>query len=201
MAYIGSETAFGRRTRGYAQTATTGWAQFGSAGEAQQYLQRRGWSPSMTQAYVKGWEAWNRKQQQQQTIMDEYEAAQAKAREATAAREAEIRGLYDEIIGRYGPEGSFGKGYEAQLERQKTREVAAGGQALVSSGLYGTTQLAGLGKKFEEEVGAPARLKLEDIRAERLSQAQIGKAGFVERIEDIYPDYAMMAKLMAQASS
>jgi len=138
---------------------------------------------------------------EQQKILSQYEAAQAKAREAAAAREAEIRELYDEIIERYGPTGAFGKGYEAQLERQKAREVAAGGQALVSSGLYGTTQLAGLGKKFEEEVGAPARLKLEDIRAERLSQAQIGKAGFVERIEDIYPDYAMMAKLMAQAFS
>jgi len=199
-AYIGPETAFGKRSS-YTQTGATGWGQFGSAGEAQQFLQKRGYSSSFQQRYMSGWEKWNKGRQEQQDIMGQYEAAQTEAREATKARETEIRGLYDEIIGRYGPGGSFGAGYEAQLERQKTKEVAAGSQALVSSGLYGTTQAAGLGKKFEEEVGAPARLKLEDIKAQAVSQAQKEKAGFIERIEDMYPDYAMMAQLMAQASS
>lgn len=127
--------------------------------------------------------------------------AQNAASRATKKREKEIRGYLDEIIARYGPEGGFGEGYEAQLQRSKTQDVASGAQSLVGSGLYNTTQTAGLGKKWEEEVGAPARLKLEDLRSERLSQAQSDKAGFVERIEDMYPDYGLISQMMQQASS
>ena len=68
-------------------------------------------------------------------------------------------------------------------------------QALVSSGLSSTTQAAGLGKKFEEEVGAPARLQAQDISSQRLSGAEAQKAGFIERREDVGPDYATIASL------
>jgi len=74
-------------------------------------------------------------------------------------------------------------------------------QQMISSGLYGTTTAAGAGRRWEEAVGAPARLRLEDIMMQRLSQAQVGKAGFMERIEEPYPDYAMMAGLMQQGAA
>ena len=134
-------------------------------------------------------------------IMQSMQSSSAAARAANLKRLGEVKGIYDEIINRYRPGGGFGAGFEAQLERAKGRDVASGTQALVSSGLYGTTQTAGLGKKWEEEVGAPARLKLEDLRMDRLSEAQRGKAGVIERVEDQYPDYAMLANLMRSASS
>ena len=93
------------------------------------------------------------------------------------------------------------KGTEAQLERGRTKSVAQGMQALVSSGLASTTQAAGLGKKFEEEVGAPVRLQAQDIASERLSGAERDKAGFIERREDVGPDYATIAGLTQQIGS
>jgi len=58
--------------------------------------------------------------------------------------------------------------------------------------------MAATGRRWEEAVGGPERLKLEDIQMQRLSQAQIGKAGFIERREDIGPDYGMIAQLATQ---
>ena len=125
----------------------------------------------------------------------QYEAATA----ANLRRQQQIEAIFDEIIRRYGPGGTFGRAAEAQLERRKLRDVAAGMQQMVSSGLYGTTVAAALPKKWEEEVGAPARLTLEDIKMQRLSQAQLGKAGFLERIEDQYPSPEMLAQMMSAA--
>lgn len=111
----------------------------------------------------------------------------ASARRANEMRYAQAMSIYDEIIKRYQPGGTFGQAALGQLEKQKVRDVGAETQQMISSGLYGTTTTAGLPGKWEAEVGAPARLRLEDIMMERLSQAQIGKAGFIERREDVYP--------------
>jgi len=72
---------------------------------------------------------------------------------------------------------------------------------LISSGLFGTQAAAGVGMQWERTVGAPARLRLEDIMMQRLSQAQIGKAQAIERREDIYPDYGLMSQLIAQVAA
>lgn len=124
--------------------------------------------------------------------------AQKQANIATKRREEEIRTILDEVIGMYRAGGGFGQGIESQLERERTKTMATGGQALISSGLYGTTQLAGLSGRFAEEVAMPARMKLEDLRAERLSQALGQKAGFVERIQNTQPDYALLASLLSK---
>ena len=120
------------------------------------------------------------------------------ARKANLSREREIRGYYDEMVGMYAPGGGFGAGYQAQLERTKTKDVARGTQQLISSGLYGTTTAAGLGKSWEEDVGAPARLRLEDLRKQKYSDILGQKASFVERIQDLYPDYGLIAGLKSQ---
>ena len=123
----------------------------------------------------------------------------AQARAANEKRYAQAMAIYDEIITRYQPGGGFGKAALGQLEERKERDVATETQAQIGSGLFGTTARAGLGTKWEAEVGAPARLKLEDIMMERLSQAQLGKAGFIERREDVYPDVGAAAQYAAQA--
>lgn len=121
-------------------------------------------------------------------------------RARTQERETEVRGLYDQIIGQYQPDGGFGAGTEAMIGRQKQQYLGSATQNLISSGMFGSTMTAGLGKKFEEEVGMPTRLKLEDLRYDRLSQAMGEKAGFVERIEDRIPSYGEIAQLSAQST-
>lgn len=120
------------------------------------------------------------------------------AKEANLKRYSEAMQIYDEIISRYRTGGEFGKAALGQLGKQKIRDVGAETQQLISSGLYGTTTMAGTGRRWEESVGAPARLKLEDIQMQRLSEAQIGKAGFIERREDVGPDYGQAAGLASQ---
>jgi len=130
-------------------------------------------------------------------IEKEYSAARAE----NEKRYAQAMAIYDEIVNRYQPGGAFGKGALAQLETQKVKDVGQQTQQMISSGLYGTTTTAGLPSKWETEVGTPARLKLEDIMMERLSQAQVGKAGFIERREDIYPDVGAVAQYAQQAAA
>ena len=75
-------------------------------------------------------------------------------------------------MARYQPGGGFGAGIEAGLERGRVKALASGMQNLVSAGLAGTTIAGGLGKKYEAEVAAPTRARVEDIRTERLSALQ-----------------------------
>ena len=134
-------------------------------------------------------------------LLAKFQQDQERANAANEVRYQEAKAEYDKIIEQYLPGGAFGQGFEAQLERARTKSTAQGMQALVSSGLASTTEAATLGKRFEEEVGAPARQQMEDIRYERLASARAGKAGLIERREDIGPDYGMIAQLVAQASS
>lgn len=120
------------------------------------------------------------------------------ARAANLKRYEQAMAIYDEIISRYRPGGAFEAKTLGELEKRKTREVGAEKQELISSGLAGTTVMGGVGRRWEEEVGAPARLQLEDILMQRLSQAQLGKAEFMERREDVYPDYSLAAQLATQ---
>jgi len=131
-------------------------------------------------------------------LLATFEKQAETARAANIKRYEQAMAIYDEIVQRYGPGGTFMAGALEQLEREKIRDVGAGAQRLISGGLFGTERAGGLERGWEAEVGAPARLKLEDIRMERLSQAQLGKAGLIERREDIYPSAATLASL-AQA--
>lgn len=88
----------------------------------------------------------------------------------------EARGAFGEAIEQYRPGGGFGAGVEAALGRGRTKAVASGMQSLVSSGLAGTTMAAGLGKKYEEEVGAPARAGVESERARMIANLKLALA-------------------------
>lgn len=134
-------------------------------------------------------------------IIQNFQAKQDAANVANEKRYEEALALYGDIVEQYKPGGAFGAGFEAQLGRQKTRTVAGQTQQLVSSGLYGTSVTAGLGQKFEEEVGMPARLKLEDMRMVRYAEAVGQKAGLIERREDVGPDYSLISQLAAQAGA
>ena len=132
--------------------------------------------------------------------MAEYTQKYDEAKTANLKRYDEGMSIYDEIINRYRPGGTFGQAALQQLESQKQQYIGKGTQNLVSSGLFGSTVRSSLPGVFEKEIGAPYRLKLEDLMMERLSQAQLGKSQFMERREDTYPDLNQMAELTSRAA-
>lgn len=77
----------------------------------------------------------------------------------------------------YAPGGGFGKGVEAGLERGRVKAVSAGMQHLVGTGFAGTTMAGGLGLRYEEEVAAPARMGVEERRAQAISGIEMQQAG------------------------
>lgn len=125
-------------------------------------------------------------------------AQQASAKQANLQRYAEIMDIYNKVIARAQPGGAFEKAGLAQIETAKTKGVGQEMQQMISSGMYGTTTAAGVGRGWEAEVGAPARLRLEDIMQQRLTTAQLGKAGAIERREDVYPDYNALLQMLAR---
>jgi len=136
------------------------------------------------------------------SLIAKFQADQAAARAANERRYQQGLEIFDRIISRYQPEKSeFLKATEAQLERGRKAAVSQGMQSLVSAGLAGTTEAAGLAKRYEEEVAAPARLQAQDIVQQRLTEAELAKAAFIERREDIGPDYAAIASLVQAAAS
>jgi len=130
-----------------------------------------------------------------QSLLEGFEKSYGEAREANLKRYGQAMSIYDEIIARYQPGGAFQKSALGQLEKQKVKDVGREKQDLISSGMFGTTTFAGVGRGWEESVGAPSRLKLEDVMMQRLSQAQVGKVGVMEGREDEYPDYGTIAQL------
>ncbi len=107
--------------------------------------------------------------------------------------EQSITDLLDQVIARYQPGGDYGKAALGTLETRKKKTLASQQQSLVSSGLSGTTRGASLGKKFEEDIGTPTRLGIEETRVGALTQAMQAKAGFMER------DQARQDQLMRDA--
>lgn len=125
-------------------------------------------------------------------------AQQASAKQANIQRYAQIMAIYDKVIERAGPGGAFEKAGLGDIERARTKGVGQETQQMISSGMYGTTTAAGIGRGWEADVGAPARLRLEDIMERRLTTAQLGKAGAIERREDVYPDYSALLQMLAR---
>ena len=92
-----------------------------------------------------------------------------------------ISAILDKIIARYQPGGGFGEAATKVYEQQKGKSLASSRQNLVSAGLGGTSVGAGLETAYEQEVGQPFRLGIEEARTGALTQAMMAKAGFAER--------------------
>jgi len=134
-------------------------------------------------------------------LLKQFEATAEKARLSNLERAEQIKAIHGEIIRRYEPGGPFEEKGLAMLKKQKRRDVGAEMQQMISSGLYGTTTAAGAPRRWEEAVGEPGRMRLEDIMMQRLSQAQLGMAGFMERIEEPYPDYGALMQATAAGAA
>ncbi len=138
--------------------------------------------------------------QQLATLAKKFESEYASAKTANLKRYQQAMGMYDEIIEQYKPGGGFGAGFESQLESRKVKDVGTSMQQQISSGLFGVQSTGGIGRRWESEVGTPARLQLEDVRMGRYGEAITSKAGAIERREDEYPDSSLIANLYMQAS-
>jgi len=134
-------------------------------------------------------------------VLRRYEAAAERARRATEQRYQQLLELYGRGIQRYQPGGVFEQRALQQIERQKKIGVGKELQQMISSGLYGTTVAAGAARRWEEQVGMPARLTLEDIMLQRLTEAERGLAGVIERREDIPPSPELYAALLQRATA
>lgn len=94
-----------------------------------------------------------------------------------AASISAIRKLFEEAMAIYAPGGEYMGGIEAQLARGQTRAVASGMQGLAAAGLAGTSMAGGLGKKYEEEVAAPALAQATSTRLSALAGLFQSQAG------------------------
>ena len=90
---------------------------------------------------------------------------------------AGIRKLFKEAKALYAPEGEFMAGTEATISRGSKKSIASGVQQLASAGLAGTSIVGGLGKKYEEEVGMPARERANTARLSALAGLLQAEAG------------------------
>ena len=122
----------------------------------------------------------------QPTLLQTYQKMADEARLANVQRQQAVESIFDKVIAMYGPGGTFGQGAEAELATQKVQDIGKTSQRDIGRGLYGIRPYE---QEWEKTVGAPSRLKLEDIKMERLSGAQMGKASFLENIQNPYPDY------------
>lgn len=129
-------------------------------------------------------------QQQAQLLSNRYTQMARKAEAANKARETEIRGIYADILNSIsGSNSSLRASGLADIETQSKKLIGQESQNLISSGLYGTTTAASIPTRVATEFAQPARVKLEDLLSSRKREAQLGLAGFVERIQNQYPDY------------
>lgn len=137
----------------------------------------------------------------QVAYIDKLIEQQDKANAANEQRYSQLLGLYDRIASTYQPGGVLEQAFTSQLERTKSRDVGKATQSLVSSGLANTTRATNLPMSWEEEVGQQSRLNLQALMADKLAGSLAGKAGVIERREDIGPDYGLIASLVMQGSS
>ena len=121
----------------------------------------------------------------------------AQARGANVARQSRIEGIYDEMLKSVGRGGAFEKAGLADIEEARVTGVGEETQSMISSGTFGTTTAAGIPGKHRK-IATQARLKLEDVVAQRELGVKQQKAGFLERIEDTYPDYSQLLSSLAR---
>ena len=95
----------------------------------------------------------------------------------SSAARRQVSSLFAAAKKIYAPGGGYMAGTEAAIARGSKRAVASGMQQLASAGLAGTSIVGGLGKKYEEEVGMPARAQATTARLGALAGLLQAEAG------------------------
>ena len=118
-------------------------------------------------------------------LIAEFRAKEEEALASNEERKNQILEIFDTQLSAYESGGAFEKASLAEIDKQKVRDVGETSQSDISRGLYG---IRPYGQEWESAVGAGARLKLEDLMQQRRSEVLGAEAGFLERIEEPYPD-------------
>jgi len=136
-----------------------------------------------------------------QSLYSQFQKRETEAKAANVAREKEIRNIYANVLNEIsGSNASLRASGLKDIETQSKQLVGQETQQMISSGLYGTTTAAGIPTKVASTFTQPARLKLEDFLSARKREVQLGLAGFVERIENPYPDYNALIQAQIAAA-
>ncbi len=132
-----------------------------------------------------------------QQAINSISAGSASARQANVQRQARIESMYADMLKSVGRGGAFEKSGLADIEKTRVSGVGEETQSMISSGVYGTTTAAGVGAKHRD-IAAQSRIKLEDLLVQRELGVKQQTAGFLERIEDSYPDYSQLLSMLAR---
>lgn len=153
------------------------------------------------------WSTWGRgttKKPNNNAINDlikRLDAQSQAARAANLARYDEAMGIYNKIEAMYQPGGAFQTSAYAELDRMKNQDLASAMQNAVDAGLSKTTGAQYASQRWTEQVGAPAIQKIQAQAQQLQAQAMGNRAAFIERREDVGPDYATIAQLTMAAKS
>ena len=134
-----------------------------------------------------------------QSLMSSIMRGQQSSQAANLLRYDQIMGIYDDLIARNVSGGAFQKAGEARISKAAKKGVGQELSRLVGSGLASTTEFGAAGRRWEADVSAPARLDLQSIMEEKETALRLGKAGAIERREDVGPDLGLLTSLLSRA--
>ena len=104
---------------------------------------------------------------------------------ANKARATKIEGMYDQMLKAAGPGGAFEKRGLHALEQIRGKGI----QQRIGQGMANVTAA---------DPTVEGRLTLEDLMQQRQMGIMQQKAGFLERIEDSYPDYSSLFSMLSR---
>lgn len=108
--------------------------------------------------------------------------AAKKARSKQKKLIARTLAAYDNLSKRFTPSGQYGQSLRKGLETQKSRDVGAGIQHALRSGIGGTTY-ADVSNRYEATTGRESRLRLEDFLTNKQADIEREKAQFLGGID------------------
>jgi len=121
------------------------------------------------------WNRWTEWQEsvwaQQNSVIASFQSAMDEANAANEERYQQGMGIYDEMIEMFQPGGGYGEGAAAYYGQAKEQAKASNIQELTSSGMANLTSGGGFEKSYEQDVGVPFWLNLNDMQMQALAGA------------------------------
>jgi hypothetical protein len=135
------------------------------------------------------------KQNRLQELIDKMDLEAQNSRAANLARYNQALDIYSNIEKMFSPGNEMETAFSSNLDRMRKKDLASAAQAGVTSGLSQTTREQYAGKRWSEDVGVPALTQFQGQMAQQKAGAMGQKAQFIERREDVGPDYSAIASL------
>lgn len=108
----------------------------------------------------------------------------------------DILKVIEETIQQYRPGGEFAVSRGQQLAEKRGTVIPEMYSGLISAGLGGTTIKQTVPTRFESEIAKPFQTETDLLRSQRLMEALLAKAGFMERAEQRTQEYNLAQEKM-----